>query len=80
MEEDGVYYAVFGRRKDYLTAGLTYTVQFTAGLDQWSNSATTPTVIASDGVIDAVRVPFPTAVASPSGPKKPYFFRVQIAD
>lgn len=79
-EEGGIYYAVFGRRKDYLTAGLTYTVQFTAGLDQWSNSATTPTVIATDGVIDAVRVPFPTAVASPSGPKKPYFFRVQIAD
>ena len=80
VEESGIYYAVFGRRKDYVEAGLTYTVQFTAGLDQWSNSGTTPTVIATDGVIDAVRVPFPTAVASPSGPKKPYFFRVQIAD
>lgn len=79
-EENGIYYAVFGRRKDYVEAGLTYTVQFTAGLDQWSNSGATPTVIATDGVMDAVRVPFPNFVSSPSGQKKPNFFRVQIAD
>jgi fibronectin-binding autotransporter adhesin len=81
LEEDGgIYYAVFGRRTDYAAAGLTYTVQFTAGLDQWTSSVTVPTVIATDGTIDAVRVPFPNSVASPSGPKKPYFFRVMIAD
>lgn len=78
VEENGVYYAVFGRRKDHVAAGLTYTVQFTAGLDQWTDSVTVPTVIATDGTIDAVRVPFPNFVASPSGPKKPYFFRVEI--
>ncbi|OYV04927.1 MAG: hypothetical protein CFE26_14290, partial [Verrucomicrobiales bacterium VVV1] len=81
LEEDGgIYYAVFGRRTDYAAAGLTYTVQFTAGLNQWTSSVTVPTVIATDGTIDAVRVPFPNFVGSPSGPKKPYFFRVMIAD
>jgi fibronectin-binding autotransporter adhesin len=81
LEEDGgVYYAVFARRTDYVAAGLTYTVQFTAGLDQWVTSVTVPTVVATDGTIDAVRVPFPNFVASPSGPKKPHFFRVTIAD
>ena len=81
IEDDGgVYYAVFGRRTDYVAAGLTYTVQFTAGLDQWTTSVTVPTVVATDGTIDAVRVPFPNYVASPSGPKKPHFFRVTVSD
>jgi autotransporter-associated beta strand protein len=80
LQDGGVWYAVFGRRTDYATAGLTYTVQFTAGLDQWTDDASVPTVIATDGTIDAVRVPFPNFVGSPSGPKKPNFFRVQIED
>lgn len=80
LQDGGVWYAVFGRRTDYATAGLTYTVQFTAGLDQWTDDATAPTVIATDGTIDAVRVPFPNFVDSPSGPKKPNFFRVQVED
>jgi hypothetical protein len=75
-----VYYAVFGRRVDHVTAGVTYTVQFSAGLNQWITSATLPTVIATDGTIDAVRIRFPNFVITPSGPKKPTFFRVQIAD
>ena len=79
-EESGVYYAVFGRRSDHVAAGLTYTVQFSAGLDQWTNGVTAPVVIATDGMIDAVRVPFPNFVPTPAGPKKPTFFRVQIAD
>jgi hypothetical protein len=78
--ESGVYYAVFGRRVDHVTAGVTYTVQFSAGLNQWITSATLPTVIATDGTIDAVRIRFPNFVITPSGPKKPTFFRVQIAD
>jgi len=78
--ESGVYYAVFGRRVDHQTAGVTYTVQFSTGINQWSTSATLPTVIATDGTIDAVRVRFPNFVTTPSGPKKPTFFRVQISD
>lgn len=80
LEESGVYYAVFGRRADYVAAGLTYTVQFSAGLDQWTDGVVAPTVIATDGTIDAVRVPFPNFVPTPAGPKKPTFFRVQIAE
>jgi fibronectin-binding autotransporter adhesin len=81
LEEDGgIYYAVFGRRVNYVAAGLTYTVQFSAGLDQWTSSVTVPSTVATDGVIDAVRVPFPNTVPTPSGPKKPTFFRVVISD
>jgi autotransporter-associated beta strand protein len=79
-EISGVYYALFGRRTDYLAAGLTYTVQFSAGLDQWTPSAIGLTTVATDGVIDAVRIPFPNLVPTPSGPKKPAFFRVVISD
>lgn len=78
--EAGVYYAVFARRVDHLTAGVTYTVQFSAGLNQWSTSMTAPTVIATDGTIDAVRIRFPNFVSTPSGPKKPTFFQVQVSD
>jgi autotransporter-associated beta strand protein len=80
VEDSGFYYAVFGRRTDYVDAGLTYTVQFSAGLDEWTNGVVAPTVIATDGTIDAVRVPFPNFVSTPAGPKKPTFFRVQIAE
>jgi autotransporter-associated beta strand protein len=80
VEDSGVYYAVFGRRTDYVDAGLTYTVQFSAGLDAWTDGVSVPTVIATDGTIDAVRVPFPNFVPTVAGPKKPTFFRVVIAD
>jgi autotransporter-associated beta strand protein len=81
LEEDaGVWYAVFGRRTDYVAAGLVYTVEFGAGLDQWTASVTVPTTVATNGVIDAVRVPFPNFVPTLSGPKKPTFFRVDISE
>ena len=80
VEDSGVYYAVFGRRADYVAAGLTYTVQFSAELGTWTDGTTTPTVIATDGTIDAVRVPFPNFVPTNAGPKKPTFFRVVIAE
>ena len=74
---DGVtYYAMFGRRKDYVAAGLTYTVQFSADLSAWENSATTPTLIASDSEMDAVTVPFPALLGSGA---KPTFFRLRIS-
>jgi autotransporter-associated beta strand protein len=76
----GVYYAVFGRRTDYVAAGLTYTVEFSNALSSWTATAAVPTVIATDGVIDAVRVPFPNFVPSDSGPQKPTFFRVLISE
>ena len=75
------YRALFGRRRDYLAAGLTYTVQFNGDLVSWETSAATPTVIASDAEtasdpkIDAVTVPYPLFLSTG---QKAQFFRVQI--
>ena len=83
IEQDGgVWYAVFGRRVNYVDAGLTYTVEFTNNLvgTSWEATMTAPTVRATNGTIDAVRVPFPNFIDinGPNGPKKPNFFRVVI--
>jgi hypothetical protein len=78
VQEGGVWYAVFGRRKDYVEAGLTYTVEFSSSLAEWVDGVVAPTVIATDGTIDAVRVPFPNFIDGPSGPQKPTFFRLDV--
>jgi hypothetical protein len=78
--ENGVdFRVVFGRRKDYLTAGLTYTVQFSAGLDIWVDSAATPAVLATDDEINAVSVPYPLFISTTRGVEKPTFFRVGVS-
>jgi autotransporter-associated beta strand protein len=80
LPEGGTYYAVFGRRADYVAAGLTYTVQFSADLSSpWVASAVAPTTLATDGVIDAVSVPFPGLIDTDSGPQKARFFRVEVS-
>ncbi|MCX6880057.1 MAG: DUF6288 domain-containing protein [Verrucomicrobia bacterium] len=77
------YRAVFGRRKDYLAAGLTYTVQFSVGLDAWVDSTDTPTLLtapASAGDMDAVSVPYPSTIPTASGPRHPTFFRLRVSN
>lgn len=77
---DGVdFRAVFGRRKDYVNAGLTYTVQFSAGMDVWVDSTDTPEVLASDAMMDAVSVPYPFFIITSRGVEKPTFFRVAVS-
>ena len=74
--------AVFGRRKDYATVGLTYTVQFSAGLDLWVNSPDSPTLLTgatSAGDVDAVSVPYPLFITTPRGAEKPTFFRIFVS-
>lgn len=66
--------AVFCRRKDHATAGLIYTVQFSPDLVTWQDNTSTPTVIADDGTIEAVTVPYPFFING----KKARFFRVQV--
>jgi len=73
------YRAVFGRRRDYIAAGLTYTVQFSAGLDVWVDSQVAPEVLASDAEIDAVSVPYPLFIPTARGVEKPTFFRVGVS-
>jgi len=82
VSDNGSYYIEFGRRKDYLAAGLTYTVEFTAGLDVWADNddiANPPEPMgATDGTIDAMRVLFPDSIVTPSGNPKPTFARVRV--
>jgi autotransporter-associated beta strand protein len=72
--------AVFGRRKDYVAAGLTYTVQFSADLSVWVDSTDPVTVLASDSEIDVVSVPYPLfiEVNAQHDMKKPTYFRVNV--
>jgi hypothetical protein len=67
--------AVFCRRRGHALLGLTYTVQFSANLSDWFSSSVTPVVIATDGDIEAVRVPYPFFV----GGRKAQFFRVNVS-
>jgi len=67
---------VFVRRKNPASVGLVYTPQFSSGLDVWENSTAIPTVIASDGDVEAVSIPYPFFVNG----KKARFFRVGISE
>ena len=78
------YSAVFGRRLDYVAAGLTYTVQFSHDLSFWYTSPATPVQIATEtgagATLEAVKVPYPLFINPPSGgPRKPQYFRVVVS-
>jgi fibronectin-binding autotransporter adhesin len=79
IEESGIYYAVYGRRVSYVADGLTYTQQFSPRLSVWGNFATAPTVIATDGIIEAVKVPFPGLFDYGSGLEEAKFFRLGVS-
>ena len=68
------YFALFCRRKDATTVGLTYTVEFSAGLSTWIASSSTPNVVADDGEIQAVTVQFPPLVNG----QPTRFFRIRV--
>jgi hypothetical protein len=68
------YRAVFSRRKDFDTLGISYAVEFSGDLITWGASASTPTVLADDGTVQAVYVPYMTFVNG----KKATFFRVKV--
>ena len=83
ISEGGSYYMVFGRRVNYVSAGLTYTVQFSAGLGYWVDNddiTNAPEQVATDGTINAMRVKYPDAIGTPSGNPKPNptFGRVMV--
>ena len=68
------YRAAFSRRKDYSLHGLTYTVEFSADLNTWEASSAAPTILADDGTIQAVYVPYLDFVNG----KRATFFRVGV--
>jgi len=65
---------LFVRRKDALTAGLTYTPHFSADLLTWQPSYEEPTVLADDGTYQVVSVPYPVLVDG----NKPRFSRLGV--
>ena len=67
--------AIFGRRKDYAEAGLTYTVYFSANMSAWEASVATPDILHSDATLDMVKVPYPLFLSSG---KKAAFFKVEV--
>ncbi len=68
--------ANFGRRKDYVAAGLTYKVQFSADMQTWQDSTATPTVLASDAEMDAVSVKYPFFLQDG---RKAQYYRVEVS-
>ena len=67
-------YAMFARRKDAATVGLTYAVEFSADLSGWTVSTDPPFVVADDSEVEAAVVPFPVLVNG----LIPHFFRVSV--
>ena len=66
--------AAFARRKDYATLGLTYVVQFSSDLATWTTAPAAPSVIADDGEIEVVTVPYPP----PINGQRADFFHVKV--
>jgi len=70
---------VFGRR-----AGVTYTLQFRATLNNTSEWVTyngpVDGPLATDGVIEVMSAPFPNSIPTSKGPRKPTFFRMGVQD
>jgi len=79
------YRAVFARRKNHATAGITYEVQFSANLQYWKASSAGMTVLSGTSTTDveAVSVPFPSTVplsAAETQFAAPKFFRVAVTE
>ncbi|MCX6854726.1 MAG: Ig-like domain-containing protein, partial [Verrucomicrobia bacterium] len=66
--------ALFTRRTDSASMGITYTVQFSATLGTWQNSTATPTVLAAQNGVELVSVKFPLTV----GGRKARFMRISV--
>ena len=77
---DGMeFQAVFGRRQDWVAAGMVYTVAFSADLVDWESGVAEARVVASDGTVDAVTVPYPPSLSTGSAAgRKPQYFRVVV--
>jgi len=68
-------YAMFMRRDDYAFAGLIYTVEFSPDLRNWVASPATPAVVADDGEMQAVTIPYMDLI----GGQPVRFFRVKVS-
>lgn len=66
---------------DHAAAGLNYAVRFSAELEPvyWDTSADVPTVLATEGVIEVMEVPFPGLIPASGGKKNARFFSVSVS-
>jgi len=71
---NGDFHAVFARRRDFAAAGLTYRVQFSPDLISWQDDGTEPAVLADNGGLQIVGVPYP----QPGDGQRAGFFRVKV--
>jgi len=83
IRDAGSFSAVFGRRVSYLTDGLDYEVEFSEDLAQWIPASSliplpSPTQVATNGVIEVIRLTFPPQIPTTNGPKPSQFFRVAV--
>lgn len=74
MKDSGGMHAVYLRRRDAASLGITYSLQFSANLGLWEVGSGVVTVIAQDSTHEAVSVPFPANVAG----QPARFFRVTV--
>ena len=66
---------LFVRRKDFATAGITYTVRLSADLVSWTEISVTPSVLADDGTYEIVSYIFPALSPGETG----FFARVAVS-
>lgn len=78
------YKAIFARRKNHATAGITYSTQFSADMITWTTSGGGLVVVThptSSGEMEVVSLPFPSTVPiEGGGSASPKFFRVSITE
>lgn len=74
IEEDGAWHVLFVRRASVFTEGLVYRPRFSPDLAAWTDAAAEPVVIASEGLLELVSLPFPAT----SGGEPRRFFRVEV--
>ena len=67
--------AVFIRRSSAYTAGLTYTVLFSSDLVTWTPAPEAPTILATDGLLEVVSLPYPALF---NNGEDRAFFRIQV--
>ena len=80
-----IFHAIFSRRKNHATAGITYDVQFSANLQYWKTSLAGMTVLSGTSTTDveAVSVPFPASVPTSAAETEfavPKFFRIGVSE
>ena len=69
----GTSFALFARRKNFSAVSINYTVQFSADLAGWTDSTATPDVLADNGTMQIVSMPFPILATGQAR-----FFRVRV--